>query len=68
MSKAQSKTELNHSIGYTLHINNLSFKVDQETLRKYCEEHFGEVKQIHIALNEKGLSKGYAFVEFNNEV
>jgi len=50
-----------------VHVNNLSFKVTEDDLRQYCEENFGGVKKVHLVRDDKGNSKGFAFVEFDNE-
>jgi len=47
----------------TVHVKNLSFKVDDAALK----EHFGqcgEVTQVLICRNDKGKSQGFGFVEF----
>lgn len=53
-------------MGYTAHVNNLSFKVMEEELRETFEKLFGEVKKVHLVCKEDGTSKGFAFVEFVN--
>ena len=56
-------------IGYTVHVNNLSFKLSSEdTLREIFEKEFGEVKKVHLIRDPvDGRSKGFAFVEFLDE-
>ena len=54
-------------IGYSVHVNNLSFKVTDEELRGFCEERFGQVKMVHLVKDEHARSKGFAFVEFVEE-
>lgn len=53
--------------GYTAHFNNLSFKVTEEFLLKYCEDNFGPVLKINLVLDYRGKSKGFAFVEFKDK-
>ena len=55
-------------MGYTVHVNNLSFKIqDEEELKALFENKFGEVKKVHLVKDEHGRSKGYAFIEFLEE-
>ncbi|OTF81078.1 squamous cell carcinoma antigen recognized by T-cells 3-like, partial [Euroglyphus maynei] len=49
----------------TVFVSNLDFNVDEDELRKIFSK-FGEVRDVRLVLNYKGLSKGYAFVEFNH--
>ncbi|XP_027197619.2 spliceosome associated factor 3, U4/U6 recycling protein-like [Dermatophagoides pteronyssinus] len=49
----------------TIFISNLDFNVDEEELRKIFSQ-FGEVRDVRLVLNYKGLSKGYAYIEFNH--
>lgn len=67
VEKTKSNKEEREQVGYTVHVNNLSFKVTEDDLRQYCEENFGGVKKVHLVRDEKGNSKGFAFVEFDNE-
>lgn len=56
------------TIGYTVHVNNLSFKVaSDEELKSHFESRFGEVKKAHLVLDEHGRTKGFGFVEFLDE-
>lgn len=55
------------SIGFTVHVNNLSFKVDSDDeIRSIFEEKFGEVKSVHL-VKKFGKPRGFAFVEFVTE-
>ncbi len=49
-------------------MKNLSYKLNEEELHQYCEETFGQIKKLNLVKDEKGRSKGIAFVEFINEV
>ena len=40
----------------------------EETLVKYLTEAFGVTKSATIVMDERGRSKGYAFVEFQDKV
>jgi RNA recognition motif-containing protein len=51
-----------------VHVNNLSFKVLEDELRGICDSKFGEIVRIHLVKDDKGESKGFAFVEFKTEV
>ena len=51
-------------IGFTVFIKNLSYRVTDEDLREHCEQAFGEVKKLTLVKDDKGKSKGLAFVEF----
>ena len=65
ISVEKSQSNLKESqLGYTAHVNNLSFKVTEEELRETFENLFGQVKKVHLVKKEDGSSKGYAFVEF----
>lgn len=67
VDKAKSNKESREHIGYTIHIKNLSFKVAELELFKFCEENYGKVKKVHMVLDDKGKSKGFGFVEFFEE-
>ena len=47
----------------TLYISNLPFKLDEEKLK----EEFLHLKEVRIIKNEKGESRGYGYLEFEDE-
>ena len=49
----------------TLFVGNISFKTDQNSLRKFFSK-AGNVKDVRIAMNDDGRPKGFAHVEFNS--
>ncbi|KAH7646169.1 squamous cell carcinoma antigen recognized by t-cells 3-like [Dermatophagoides farinae] len=49
----------------TIFVSNLDFNVDEKELREIFSQ-FGEVRDVRLVLNFKGLSKGYAYIEFVN--
>lgn len=59
-----SNKDVREQIGYTVFIKNLSYKVTDEDLKQHCEENFGEVKKLTLVKDERGHSKGTAFIEF----
>ncbi len=51
----------------TIYVGNLSYKVNEEEINELFAD-FGEVKSVNIIRdNASGRSKGYAFVEMENE-
>jgi RNA recognition motif-containing protein len=64
VERSQSTLKVS-SVGYTAHVNNLSFKIQSEgELKELFEKEFGEVKRAHLICDEHGRSKGFGFVEF----
>lgn len=53
-----------HSLIFPVQFINLSYSVDESELQAYCEANFGEVKKVIMGRDDKGRSKGYAFVQF----
>lgn len=50
-----------------LYVGNLPFRLSEEELRQVFEE-YGEVKSANIIMDrETGRSKGFAFVEMDND-
>jgi RNA recognition motif-containing protein len=47
----------------TVFVSNLEFKVDEKKLEDIFSQ-FGEIKEVRLVRNFKGLSKGYAYIEF----
>ncbi|CDW90873.1 squamous cell carcinoma antigen recognized by t-cells 3 [Stylonychia lemnae] len=64
---SKSNKEVRDHIGYTVLIKNLSYHVNEEELKDYCEQNFGEIKKLTLAKDDRGKSKGLAFVEFVDE-
>nr|PVC52001.1 hypothetical protein MACL_00001080 [Theileria orientalis] len=50
-----------------LYICNLNYKTDESGLRGYLEQNFGPVRSLSICRDSGGNSKGYAFVEFEDD-
>ena len=46
-------------------VRNLSFKISHADLLQQLSK-FGNVEELHIATNEKGLRKGFAFVQYSS--
>ncbi|CAL3966273.1 unnamed protein product [Diplocarpon coronariae] len=46
-----------------LYVGNLLFDVTQKDVQKEFEA-FGEIKAVHVATDARGLSKGFAYVEY----
>jgi RNA recognition motif-containing protein len=68
VKKSESNKEKREHIGYTVHIKNISFKVMDKELREFCEKEYGKVKSLHLVKDDKGKSKGYGFIEFEEKV
>ena len=47
-------------------VTNLSFAVTEDKLKSYLNEKFGATKSVSLATHENKRSKGYAFVEFED--
>ena len=67
VERSQSSKDVRGHVGFTVFIKNLSYKVTDEDLREQCEA-YGEVKKLTLVKDEKGRSKGLAFVEFIDQV
>lgn len=52
---------------YLISIRNISWTVSNSQLERYFSE-FGDVKIARVIFNRHGLSTGYGFVEFYDEV
>lgn len=63
----KTKEEAQSKYGFTIHFKNLDYSLTDEVLRKYFEEHFGEVKRLNLTKDEKGRSMGFGNVEFVEE-
>ena len=50
-----------------IYVGNLSYKVEESELKGFFEE-YGEVSSVKIITDKySGRSKGFAFIEMNNE-
>lgn len=50
----------------TLFINNLSFTATEDDLKKHFEQ-YGKIESINVVRNSHGKSRGFAYIEFENE-
>ena len=48
-------------------MGNLSFDCDERSLRKFFEKERLKVSRVNIGKDENNKSRGFAFVEFENE-
>ena len=51
----------------TIHVGNLSFNCKDNDLEESFKK-FGIIKSVRIPKNERGLSKGFGFVEYQDEI
>ncbi|UKJ90036.1 hypothetical protein MACJ_003294 [Theileria orientalis] len=66
---ARTEASATTSVGSNeLYICNLNYKTDENGLKGYLEQNFGPVKSLSICRDSNGNSKGYAFVEFEDDV
>ncbi|KAK2145986.1 hypothetical protein LSH36_641g00030 [Paralvinella palmiformis] len=65
VSEAKNKAETSHH-NCTVFVSNLDYQITEEKLKDVFSE-VGEMKQVRLVTNFKGLSKGYAYVEFIDE-
>ena len=49
----------------TVFVSNLDFKINENQLREAFEK-FGKVDDVRLVRNYKGLSKGYAYIEYSS--
>ena len=73
--KPEDKTEEpKHGVSYksdgskdlqTIFVSNLDFKTNEQQLKE-CFEKFGQIDDIRLVRNYKGLSKGYAYIEYSS--
>jgi RNA recognition motif-containing protein len=72
VKRSQSNTKEREKINHVIHITNLQFRVKDEDLLKFFVKNeipASNILEIAIIRDEKtGESKGFGFVEFNNEV
>ena len=64
--KRQSELKDSHDETKNLHtvfVSNLDFKLDEEYLRNIFSK-FGQIVDIRLVRNYKGLSKGYCYIEY----
>ena len=55
-------------MGNRLYVGNLSFDLDEDTLRAALEEPGGTIKDLHIVTDrETGRPRGFAFAEMSSE-
>lgn len=72
VSMTLSKTDLNNTLSQrTVLITNLSFRVSESLLtdfivNSYCDGDASKVEKVSLAKDERGSSKGFAFVQFND--
>ena len=62
-----NSTKREQSIGYTVHVSNLSFKATEEDIKQVFEDLFGQIKMVHLVkemVRGEEKSKGFGFVEF----
>ena len=52
---------------HTLYVSNIAFEVKEEDIKTLFQE-VGSVKQVRLVTNRSGKSKGYAYIEYENEV
>ena len=50
-----------------MYIENLAYSVRQEKLKEIFEKEFGPIQSINLPVDEHNRSKGFAFVEFQEE-
>ncbi|EHS64663.1 uncharacterized protein PGTG_21014 [Puccinia graminis f. sp. tritici CRL 75-36-700-3] len=65
-TRKQTRSD-NHANEKELYITCLSKYVQEDDLRKLFSQ-FGEIKGVRVVLDQAGHSKGFAFVEFQNEM
>jgi RNA recognition motif-containing protein len=70
-SRSQSSTKLREQIKHVVHITNLSYFAKEKDIEAFFSKNQIPVISIIetcIVKDENGKSKGFAFVEFDNEV
>ncbi|KAA1112945.1 Splicing factor [Puccinia graminis f. sp. tritici] len=65
-TRKQTRSD-NHANDKELYITCLSKYVQEDDLRKLFAQ-FGEIKGVRVVLDQAGHSKGFAFVEYQNEM
>jgi len=65
-TRKQTRSD-NHANDKEIYITCLSKFVQEDDLRKLFTQ-FGEIKGVRVVLDQAGHSKGFAFVEFQNEM
>ena len=59
---------MREKINYVIHVNNLTYDTEDTDLKQFFKlNRIDKVKDILIAKDEDGKSRGFAFVEFDNE-
>jgi RNA recognition motif-containing protein len=51
----------------TVHVSNLPFSIKEEDIKELFTK-FGEIKEVRVVKDKEGRSKGYAFIDFLNEL
>jgi len=64
LSPADTNKILQSARNFVVFLNNLDFNVDENDIRQFFHQHI--IKQIEIVKNARGISRGFAFVEFGS--
>jgi len=69
IKKSESDVKVREKLQYVVYITNLSYETREDDLKSFFTNYgITNINDIHIVKDEKGLSKGFAFVQFENEV
>jgi RNA recognition motif-containing protein len=69
IKRSQSVAKIRDNIKHVLHISNLNFKTKENHLKEFFESKgISSIKELIIIREDSGKSRGFGFVEFENEV
>ena len=69
IKKSESDVKVREKLQYVVYITNLSYETREDDLKSFFTNYgINNINDIHIVKDEEGSSKGFAFVQFENEV
>lgn len=64
LTPADTNKILQSARNYVVFLNNLAFDVDEKDIKEFFKKF--EIKTIEIVKNVRGISRGFAFIEFSS--
>jgi RNA recognition motif-containing protein len=64
--REQKSKPLSSKYGNTIFVGGLARTLDEEKIRKHFKK-FGKITNLRMPLDEKGVGKGFVFIEYENE-
>jgi len=69
IKRSESDVKVREKLQYVVYITNLSYQTKEDDLKSFFTNNgINNINDIHLVKDEDGSSKGFAFIQFENEV